>query len=176
MPEQKIRLVLAGPGSGKTYGMVDEIIAALDELASPSLPPFQGTSHLTLIGKVWELRLSTARCGRRQSLRAHRYRGLNRQMTLQVGQRDVIMKAFPRSSMPSCEHIAVSCRPSAGGSQLDRRLWQNHCCTCLRFRPEVFYDIWFACIPMGSSLLYLCAPMDLHSSGQQASAQRTFSK
>jgi DNA helicase-2/ATP-dependent DNA helicase PcrA len=33
MTQQKPRLVLAGPGAGKTHGMVDEIIAALDRLA-----------------------------------------------------------------------------------------------------------------------------------------------
>lgn len=33
MLPQKPRLVLAGPGAGKTHGMVDEIIAALDKLA-----------------------------------------------------------------------------------------------------------------------------------------------
>jgi superfamily I DNA/RNA helicase len=33
MPQQKPRLVLAGPGAGKTHGMVDEIMAALDKLA-----------------------------------------------------------------------------------------------------------------------------------------------
>jgi DNA helicase-2/ATP-dependent DNA helicase PcrA len=33
MPQQKPELVLAGPGAGKTHGMVDEIIAALDKLA-----------------------------------------------------------------------------------------------------------------------------------------------